>query len=99
MDEQCKNGRLGLDEIANTSAIGIVQWEEGGRFSNPNNTFLRLIGRTREEMQMIRDTSELTPLSFTTFWIRLSKRSGNSGFVSLLRRNFSDWTALEYQSC
>jgi formate hydrogenlyase transcriptional activator len=64
LDEQCNDGRLGLDEIANTSAIGIVQWEEGGRFSNPNDTFLRMIGRTREEMQMIRDSSELTPPEF-----------------------------------
>jgi len=64
LDEHCQEGRLGLDEIANTTVIGIVQWEEGGRFSNPNDAFLRMLGRTREEMKMIRDGSELTPPEF-----------------------------------
>jgi len=64
LDEHGQEGHLGLDKIANTGAIGIVQWAEGGRFSNPNDAFLRMVGRTREEMQMIRDTSELTPPEF-----------------------------------
>jgi len=64
LDQHGQNGTLGFHEIANTSAIGIVRWEGGGHLSNPNDAFLRMIGRTREEMQMIRDCSKLTPPEF-----------------------------------
>ncbi len=61
LDEQSKDGKLGFSEIADTSALGVVQWEGGGGFSNPNDAFLKMVGRTREEMQHIDARSEITP--------------------------------------
>jgi formate hydrogenlyase transcriptional activator len=61
MDKQLHDGSLSFSEIANTSAIGVALWEEGGRLSNANNALLSMVGRTREEMQRIQDSSAITP--------------------------------------
>jgi formate hydrogenlyase transcriptional activator len=61
LDRQLQQGGVDCGGIADTSAVGIVQWEGGGRLSNPNDAFLRMVGRTREEFEQIRDCSEITP--------------------------------------
>ncbi len=61
LDEQLHDGSLSFSEIADTSAIGVVQWEGGGRLSKANNALLCMLGRTREEMHRIQDCSEITP--------------------------------------
>jgi hypothetical protein len=47
LDEQSQSGNLGFPERANTSAVGIVQWEGGGRLANSSDAFLRLGGRAK----------------------------------------------------
>jgi PAS domain S-box-containing protein len=88
LDERGQDGKGGFHEIANTSAIGIVQWEGGGRFSKPNDAFLRMIGRTREEMQMIRDCSELTPPEFHHLLNRAEQELGELGVCQPFETEF-----------
>jgi PAS domain S-box-containing protein len=62
LDEQNRDGCCpGFPEIADTCAIGFVHWDGGGRLSNANDAFLRMVGRTREEMESVRNSSEITP--------------------------------------
>jgi PAS domain-containing protein len=98
LKESGENGGSGFREIAGTSAIGIVRWECGGRFSDPNDAFLRMIGRTSEELRLVRDCSELTPPEYTIYPARQNNNSGSTVFASRLRRSCFVQTAVEFLS-
>ena len=61
LDEQIHEGTLDFEGIADTNAIGVVQWDGDGRLSKPNDALLNMIGLTREETARVKDCSSLTP--------------------------------------
>ena len=61
LDEQLRDFERSARGFADTSALGIVQWEPGGRLSRPNDAFLRILGRTRAQIDALGDDSTITP--------------------------------------
>ena len=80
LDGQMLDGRPGFSDIADTHAIGVVRWDGGGRLSNPNDAFLKIVGRTREEMERIRICSGITPPEYHYLAIQAEQELLQHGF-------------------
>jgi len=66
LDTQMRTTALSLYEIGDMHGFGVVQWEEGGRLSHGNDTYLRLVGRTRGDMERGLRFSDVTAPEHTT---------------------------------
>jgi PAS domain S-box-containing protein len=64
LDSQVHAANPGLHEISNTISLGVAEMELGGRLSNANDAFLRMVGRTREEMQRGLNIFDITPAKY-----------------------------------
>ncbi len=63
-EEQVRGDAFLFEALAQTSAVGVVQWEEGGLLSNGNDAYLRIVGRTREDMRRGLRLSDVTAREF-----------------------------------
>ena len=61
LDEQIHDWNRSFRDIAATAACGVVQWGAGGVVSDANDVFLRMVGRTREDIRGGLNCSDLTP--------------------------------------
>ena len=61
LDEQIHDWNRSFRDIAATAACGVVQWSAGGGVSDANDVFLRMVGRTREEIRSGLNCCQLTP--------------------------------------
>jgi len=61
LEDQIHDWNRSFRDIAATAACGVVQWGADGIVSDANDVFLRMVGRTREDIQAGLNCSELTP--------------------------------------
>ena len=61
LNEQIHDWNRNFRDIAATVACGVVQWGAGGVVSDANDIFLRMVGRTREDISEGLNCSDLTP--------------------------------------
>jgi len=61
LDHQLEGTDTAFRDLAATGALGVVHWSADGRLSDANDAFLRMVGRTREEMQHGLHCSDVTP--------------------------------------
>ncbi len=86
LDGQMREGNF--HEIAATSALGVVQWERGGRFSNANDAFLRMVGRTREEMQRGLTCADITPVEYHGLCEHAEQELQEHGFCTPFEKEY-----------
>jgi len=61
LTEQLDETTLDFNRFAANGNLGIFQWDANGGFSCANDAFLRMIGRTREEMERGISCADVTP--------------------------------------
>ena len=61
LDDQIHDWNRSFRDTAATAACGVVQWSPGGVVSDANETFLRMVGRTRDDIRRGLNCADLTP--------------------------------------
>ena len=63
--EQIGDTELDFKKLSASASVGIVHWGTDGRLFDANDAFLRMIGRTRAEMEQGIRCSDVTPPEYT----------------------------------
>ena len=61
LDQQLQGAASTFHELTATGSVGVVHWDVDGRLFDANDAFLRIVGRTREEMRNGLYCADVTP--------------------------------------